>query len=92
MLSHQRVALFEKIRRIRRHSLVGGNVSLGVGFEVSKAHAKPRVSLPLDENVALNYFSSTMSAKPAAMLPTMMIMDYISETLSKPPVKCFLFF
>jgi hypothetical protein len=30
--------LFERIRRIRGHGLVGRSVSLGVGFEVSKAH------------------------------------------------------
>jgi hypothetical protein len=28
---------FERIRRIRRYGLIGGSVSLGVGFEVSKA-------------------------------------------------------
>lgn len=55
MLSHQDVALFEQIKRIGRCGLVGGgNVSLGVGFEASKAHAKSRVSLFLlfaDPNV-----------------------------------------
>ena len=44
MLSHQGVALFEKSKRIRRYGLVGGSVSLGVGVEVSKAHAKLRIS------------------------------------------------
>ena len=57
MLSHQGVALFEKIKRIRRCGLVGGSVSLGVGFEISKAHAKPRVSLLMDLSVALSYSS-----------------------------------
>ena len=33
------------LRGIRRHSLVGGGVSLGVGFGVSKAKANPSVSL-----------------------------------------------
>jgi hypothetical protein len=33
--------LFERIRRIRRHGFVGGSVSLGVGFEVSKAQNEP---------------------------------------------------
>lgn len=32
-----RVALFEDIRR---HGLIGENVSLGVGFEISEARAK----------------------------------------------------
>jgi hypothetical protein len=44
MLSHQGVALFERIRRIGRCDFVGGIVSLRVGFEVSKAHAKPLCS------------------------------------------------
>jgi hypothetical protein len=35
MLSHQRVELFE---RIRRCGLVGGSVSLGLAFKVSKAY------------------------------------------------------
>ena len=37
MLSHQGVELFDRIKRIRRCGLVGGSVSLGVSFEVSKA-------------------------------------------------------
>jgi hypothetical protein len=36
MLSHQGVALFERIRRIRTYDLYGRSVSVGVGFEVSK--------------------------------------------------------
>jgi hypothetical protein len=44
------MALLKRIRNIRRCGLVeagvcglvGGSVSLGVGFEVSKAHASPR--------------------------------------------------
>jgi hypothetical protein len=56
------VALFERIRRIRRCGLVGGSVSLRVGFEVSEAQAKPKETLPVEQDVALNYFSSTMSA------------------------------
>jgi hypothetical protein len=39
------VELFEKVRRTRRCGLVGGSVSLGVNFEVLKAHARPGVSL-----------------------------------------------
>ena len=46
MLSHQGVALFERIRRISR-GLIGGSVSLGVHVEVSKAQASPNVALPL---------------------------------------------
>ena len=48
VLSQQRMALFERIKRIRRCGLVGGNVSTEVGFEVSKAHAKTSFMLSLD--------------------------------------------
>jgi hypothetical protein len=41
MLGHSGAALFE---RIRRCGLIGGSKSLGVNFEISKAHAKSRVS------------------------------------------------
>ena len=40
MPSHQGEELFERIRRIRIHGLVGGSMALGVGFEVSKTHAR----------------------------------------------------
>jgi hypothetical protein len=40
-------ALYEGIKRIRRYDLVGRRVSLEVGFEVSKTHGNPRVSLCL---------------------------------------------
>lgn len=42
MLSYQGVVLFEKIRRIRRCAFVEGSVLLGMGFEVSQVHDKPR--------------------------------------------------
>ena len=55
MLSHQGVELFDRIRRIRRCGLVGGNVSLGVGFEVSKTCVRPSLCLLLtDQDVALS--------------------------------------
>jgi hypothetical protein len=73
MLSYQRVTLFERIRRIRRCDLVGRSVSLGVGFEVSKALTKPRVSLPEDQTVAFSYCSST--CLHATLSPTIMTMD-----------------
>jgi hypothetical protein len=47
MFSHQGVELFERVRKMRRHGLVGGSVSLRVGFEVSEAHDKPRLSVSL---------------------------------------------
>lgn len=39
MFIHQGVELFERIRRSRKCGLVGRNVPLRVGFEISKAHA-----------------------------------------------------
>lgn len=51
MLSHQGVEVFERIRRIRKCVLVGVGVSLGVDFEVLKAHARP--SLSLSQSVCL---------------------------------------
>ena len=44
-LAHQRVELFKRITKIWRCGLVGEGVSLGVGFEVLKANAQPRVYL-----------------------------------------------
>jgi hypothetical protein len=55
-ISHDRVALFKRIRRIEKYGLVGRSVSLELGFEVSRAPANPRVSLSLlmDHNEALD--------------------------------------
>lgn len=38
--------------RTRRCDLLGGSVLLGMGLDVSKAHALPRVSRPVDHDVA----------------------------------------
>jgi len=73
MFSHKEVERFGGIRRITRCGLVGGSMSVGVGSEVSKAHARPSLSLSAyDQDIALDYFSSTL---PAAVFPTMRIMD-----------------
>lgn len=45
--SHQDVALFERIRRVRNCGLIGESRSLGLAFKVSKVQAKPRVFLLL---------------------------------------------
>jgi hypothetical protein len=66
MFTHQQVTLFEKIRS--RCGFVGGSGSLEVDFELSKAHTRPRVSLPMDQDATLNDCSSTKSTMPAAML------------------------
>ena len=57
---------------------VGGSVSLGVGFEVSEAQAGPSGShslLPADQEVELSVSLQHHACLPAAMLPTMIIMD-----------------
>jgi hypothetical protein len=58
-------------------------VSLGRALRFQKPMSSPGFSLPVDQYIPLNYFSST---KPAAMLPT--IRNYASN---KSPIKCFLF-
>ena len=45
MFSYQKVALFETLGKISRCVLVGGSVSWGMDFEVSKAYAKFRGAL-----------------------------------------------
>lgn len=44
------MVLFKIIRRIKKHGLVGGGMSLGVDLGVFKAHANLRVSLPMDQD------------------------------------------
>jgi hypothetical protein len=60
------------LKRIRRCGIVGGDASLGVGFEVSKAHVILSVTLsacfPLIR-IAFSYFSSTMLAPMPPCLP-----------------------
>lgn len=62
--------------RIRRDGLVGGGMTLGVSFEVSKDHARLSFSssptlpplpsslppLPVDQDITLNHISRTMTA------------------------------
>lgn len=48
-----------------KYDLVGKDMSLGVSFEVSKPHARPKVSLSVclsedQDDVALSCFSNTM--------------------------------
>lgn len=66
MLSYQG----ERIRS-RRCDLVGGRVSLGISFEISKAYARPRLSLPRDQGVTLSYCSS--ACLNATILPVVMM-------------------
>ena len=81
MLSHQGVELFDG--RIGRYGLVGGSVSLVVGCEISKAHARPRLSLPLCLQIRMR-LSATIP------VPTyMIIIDLASENVSRPLIGCF---
>jgi hypothetical protein len=81
--SHISTREWDYLRRIRRCVFVGRSVSLGMDFEVSKAHARPSVSLslPTGQAMALSYCSSATHS-------TMLTMDWPSETLSKSPIKC----
>ena len=77
MLSHQRVELFERIRRIRKCGLVGIKMSLGVrgqALRFEKSILGQCLSLPANSDVILCYCSSTM-------IPDMKIMDKSSETI-----------
>ena len=72
MLGHQGVEFSERIRRIRRFCLVGGSISLRVGLEVSKAHARPRLSfslLPAAHDGELSAASPASVCLCAALLP-----------------------
>jgi hypothetical protein len=80
MLSHEEVALFERIRRIRRCGLVGVDVALK---EV--CHWRWAFSLPTDQDVALSYCFRTTCA---TVLPDMRTINEGSETSVKFPVKC----
>ena len=66
---------------------------LGVGFEVSKDHTKPGVSTSAaatDEGVKFSATAPASCLPPASILPTVMITHQTSETVSQPPIKCFL--
>lgn len=83
MLAHQRVELFKWIAKIWRCGLVGAGVSLGVGFEVSKAQAQPRVCLCCWIRRCL---SATWAPRlPAAVFSTVIIMEEDAETVKQVP-------
>lgn len=70
-----------------RCCIVGGSVSVGVDFEVSKVHAQLIFSLL----AVFSCCSSTLNAAILLPFPAVMIKDSASETVSKPPVKYFPF-
>jgi hypothetical protein len=76
MFSHQGMVLFE---RTKRYDLVKRSLSLGVGFDVSKANQSSvclsvclSACLLMNQDVTLSNCSSVMCA---TILPTMMKMD-----------------
>lgn len=88
MLAHQEVKLFEEIIRTRRRGLIGGSVSLQVGSEVSKAHARSSFSLILPQAITLNYVLE-MGTHPrqghnGILLPSMLIFSARNATM--PPL------
>lgn len=67
---------------------MGGSGSLGMGFEVTKAHAKPKVSsLSTDEDVVLSFCSD--ACLHVSMLPAMMTMNETSENVKQAPLNYF---
>jgi hypothetical protein len=91
MLGHQRVSLPERIGRIKRYAPVEvgieGNESLGLGFEVSKAHYSPR-------HPQFAYRSRCSSQLLLQLLPVCNHAPchddngLTSETVSQPLIKC----
>jgi hypothetical protein len=72
--------------RSRRWNLIGGEESLGVGSKVSKAHAIPSfLSLCFVVVVSTCELSATVpvSCLLAALLPSMIVMDLTSGTVSR---------
>ena len=79
---------FAKIRRIRRYGLVVESVSLRVGFEVSKTHARHILchsAYELGYKTSLSPFLPTYCCGPHHDNDRL-----TSETVSKPLMKCFL--
>ena len=100
MFGPELVELVDHLGRIRKCGLVGAGVTLRLRFEVSKVHTKPSVS-PFPSWSPSNLTSylrsgckllaiATTTCLPVAMLPTMVVMESPSGTISKPPIKHFL--
>jgi hypothetical protein len=65
--------LFDRIRRTGRYGLVGESMAQEVGSEVSKTHTRLRVSLSVDQDIALNHCSN--ASVGTTMLLAMMMID-----------------
>jgi hypothetical protein len=85
MLHQKGMLLFERIKRIRKGSLFffGGNMSLGVDFEVPKAHTRlslsPSPSLPL-------LLLSLLTSLPSSLPPSLPLFLLPSRSLFLPPL------
>lgn len=84
--------LINCLKRIKKCGLVGGSLSLGVGFKVSKAHSRPSSSLflyllPMDQDVKLS------AVAPEPWLSVFCHDDNgLSESVSKTSIKDFLLY
>ena len=82
------------MERIRRCGLCRESVSLGVGFKVSRVHAKPRVSLLL---LLANQDVELSATSPAPCLPAFSQVSHLDEdrlniSEGEPtPIKYFVF-
>ena len=74
------------VRKIRRCVLVGGVVSLEMGFEISKAYLRLHLNLSMSylkiRKSALQLLLHTHTYLSVATSPDMMAMDHASETVS----------
>lgn len=91
----QLVELFGKDQELwSRCAFVRGDISLVLGSEISKAHARPNLTLFLPaaflSDVASQLLLGQDAWQPATQLLTMMITDQPSETVDKSLIKCFI--
>lgn len=100
MFGPELVELVDLLGRIRRRGLDGGVMPLRVGFEVSQVHSKPTISpfSSWSRSSPISYLRlgckllavATATCPPVTMLPTMLVMESPSGTVSKTPIKPFL--
>lgn len=74
ILRHQRVKLFDRMRRKRKYGLTGESVSLGVDLEVLKAHARLRFFFVSGSGCEVLSHCSN-ACLHASVPPTVMTMD-----------------
>ena len=83
--------LVNSLGRVRRCGLVE-DVSQEVGFSFKSPNQIQSLSLPPScrSDVSAQLLLQCHVCLPATILSDMVTMDYPFETVSKPPVKCFL--